>query len=99
MLYVHACLTCDGDCNAHSPFVVPVQVVLDSLLGLQPAAAASGGGMSKEQLVTAIATDLVDQVPHQATSLLHVHVGNQQQFHCIALVSAGLAACPVQALS
>ena len=38
-------------------------MVLDSLLSLQPATAAAAGGASKEALVTAIATDLVDQVP------------------------------------
>lgn len=43
--------------------VASMQVVLDSLLSLQPAATAAVGGTSKEALVTAIATDLVDQVP------------------------------------
>lgn len=39
-------------------------MVLDSLLSLQPAtAAAGGGGATKEDIVTAIATDLVEQVP------------------------------------
>jgi dynein heavy chain len=40
-----------------------VQVVLDSLLGLQPAVSASTGGTSKEGRVSAIAADLLEQVP------------------------------------
>ena len=39
------------------------QVVLDSLLSLQPAAAAAKGRASREETVAAIATDLLDQVP------------------------------------
>lgn len=40
-------------------------VVLDSLLSLQPADARSGGGagLTKEQIVTNIANDILDQVP------------------------------------
>ena len=38
-------------------------MVLDSLLSLQPAAAAAKGGASREETVAAIATDLLDQVP------------------------------------
>ena len=40
-----------------------MQVVLDSLLSLQPASAAAGGGASSEDIVAAIAADLVEQVP------------------------------------
>lgn len=38
-------------------------MVLDSLLGLQPAAAAAAGAVSKEERVSAVAAELVDQVP------------------------------------
>ncbi len=38
------------------------RVVLDSLLSLQPATAAAAGGQRREDLVMAIATDLLDQV-------------------------------------
>jgi dynein heavy chain, axonemal len=41
-----------------------LQVVLNSLLGLQPAlVSAGGGGMTKEETVTAVATDLFEHVP------------------------------------
>lgn len=40
-----------------------LQVVLSSLLGLQPSIAASSGGMTKEETVAAIATDLFEHVP------------------------------------
>jgi hypothetical protein len=41
----------------------PLQVVLDSLLGLQSATAAAVGGMSKEEVCAPFAIDLVEQVP------------------------------------
>ena len=41
-----------------------LQVVLSSLLGLQPASVAAGsGGMTKEETVSLIATDLFEHVP------------------------------------
>jgi len=39
------------------------KVLLDSLLGLQPRSVATGGGARREDLVMAIASDLLDQVP------------------------------------
>lgn len=40
-----------------------MQVVLSSLLSLQPSATGGGGGASKEDTVRAIATDLLEHVP------------------------------------
>lgn len=48
----------------HVPDCKPsLQVVLSSLLGLQPSVAAGSGGMSKEEIVSVIATDLFEHVP------------------------------------
>lgn len=41
----------------------PPQVLLDSLLSLQPRSVGAGGGVSREDLVMTIATDLLEQVP------------------------------------
>ena len=38
------------------------QVLLDSLLGLQPRTGGGGGGIKREDLVMNIATDLLEQV-------------------------------------
>lgn len=44
-------------------YCVCAQVVLSSLLSLQPSAAGGGGGSSKEDTVRAIAADLLEHVP------------------------------------
>lgn len=38
-------------------------MLLDSLLSLQPRSVGAGGGVSREDLVMTIATDLLEQVP------------------------------------
>lgn len=46
-----------------SYLIADSKVVLDSLLGLQPAVEAASGGVTKEELVSHIAADLLEQVP------------------------------------